>query len=89
MIEFGDNVNYGVVYVRARRGDRADWVKKYLGGLKTGIFIGTRTLKNGVMVGPNAYEPARFAATEHFEAALVCPGPRSKPVFVPIFGIKK
>jgi hypothetical protein len=51
------------------------------------VFLGVRTLKNGIrhFDGEEGYY---FQAKEHIKAALVSPGPRSAPILVPLESIE-
>lgn len=51
------------------------------------IFLGTRTLQDGIRDYDHEYG-YQFAAHHRFKAALVCPGPLRKPVLVPLASIK-
>lgn len=54
---------------------------------KTCIFLGERTLRDGIV--HYDYEDGHtFISKEHFQAALVSPGPKEKPVYVPFGAIK-
>lgn len=50
------------------------------------IFLGVRVLKNGIRNWDD--DGVVFKAKEHFKAAVVCPGPNSAPVFVPLDAVK-
>jgi len=49
---------------------------------RTGILIGFRTLTNGTITYGSYDEPTEYRPTEHFKAALVALGPRTKPILV-------
>lgn len=51
------------------------------------LFLGVRTLKNGTRSFDSEYG-WEFSAREHFQAALVCPGEKENPVYVPMDAIE-
>jgi hypothetical protein len=50
------------------------------------LFIGVRTLKNGIIHHDD--EGIFFDSMEYFRAALVCPGPNRAPIFVPLDAVR-
>jgi hypothetical protein len=52
-----------------------------------GLFIGTRTLYNGEVEWAEDTGSV-FSPKSHFTAALVVPGPRRKPILVPMDAVK-
>ena len=68
---------YGVKF----RNEFKFWKKFEFPG--SGIFIGTRTLKNGNREF-DCEEGYTFVPTEYITAALICPSPSQNPVYVPM-----
>lgn len=65
-----------------RQSSRKEWHRADLGITVPCVYIGWRTLSNGI----NDYEPDEgyfYVANHHFDAALVVYDPRCRPVFVP------
>ena len=59
------------------------WKPRLLPNIKTGIFLGYRTLSNGY----RSYfsdEGYSFAPMEYFKCALVCISPTHNPIYVPL-----
>lgn len=50
------------------------------------IYLGTRQLQNGTREYDSEYG-CYFIPTEYIKAALVSPGPRLNPIYVPIDGL--
>ena len=48
-----------------------------------GVFLGFRTLSNGTAIY-NREEGVVYTPKEYFKCALVSPGPRQNPVYVPL-----
>lgn len=65
-----------------RQSSRKEWRRADLGIAVPCVYIGWRTLSDGI----NDYEPDEgyvYVADRHFDAALVVYDPRCKPVVVP------
>lgn len=58
------------------------WEKVPYAGGKC-LFLGFRTLSNGIRDFDSDYGHT-FIPKEYFKVALVCPGPKYNPVYVPI-----
>lgn len=90
-IEFGDKVVVTEVYQRrgAASSGRSPkyWERKSIQRRK-GLYIGTRTLANGVTEWVGSEEGYCFFPREHFKAALVVFSERERPVLVPIDNIR-
>jgi len=84
---FGAKVSISAKYARSCRNEQQGIIYKYwkvATFVASGcLFLGTRTLHNGIMEY-DIEEGWTFSQREHFEAALVCLGPRRKPILVPL-----
>lgn len=87
--EFGSRVEFTSRYYREIEyqdgGHIKSWERSKKGG--SGLFIGTRTLQNGDCYWTG--DDYVFTPEEFFEAALVVPGPRLNPVYVPLDAIQE
>lgn len=98
MPEFGSKVKFTHVLKRRMKCERSInsygteffhdvkyWDRRETSG--SGLYIGTRTLQNGVRDWDGEYGYT-FSPTDHFTAALVVPGPRQNPIYVPMDAIE-
>ena len=93
-IAYGDKVKFSHRFLRKTEWRPAEtasgrsyneiwktWEKFQFGG--EGLFLGTRTLKNGTRYWMDEAGYI-FEPKEHFQAALISPGPRTNPIYVPL-----
>lgn len=52
--------------------------------LHTGIFLGYRTLNNGIQNSEGKYTPQKY-----IKVALVCFSPKQNPIYVPAYQVEK
>ncbi len=64
----------------ARCRDGREW--KVFDREGTGVYLGTRTLQNGRV--DRDEDGSYFIRESCFEAALICPGTRINPIYVPL-----
>lgn len=63
---------------------RKEWVLSMFQNPLTGVFLGYRTLRQGVSEMSYTDEPTTFKIDQCITAALVCFGPYDNPVYVPV-----
>jgi hypothetical protein len=64
------------------------WKRRMLPSVEAGILIGVRTLSNGIVHYWGEDGGIEYRAKEHFKAALVVTGPRSKPFLAQLADVK-
>jgi hypothetical protein len=81
-ITWGDKVKCSAVLKRARPGaGRREWQSRALKNQVTAVFLGYRTLSNGIAdFYPDHIE---YTGKEYIRAALVSLGPNRNPVYAP------
>ena len=90
-MKLGDKVTCSAVYRRyadysVRGGVGKNW-SRWAYGPRNGIYIGTRTLSNGVRVWEGSEEGMSYTPKEYLRAALVVFSTREKPMLVPLDAI--
>jgi hypothetical protein len=83
-IEFGGRVSFTHRYTRKFGAGKKYWQRSDNSG--SGIFLGKRTLADGKCYHDEGYGYI-FEAESFFRAALVCPGPNTNPIYVPLDAI--
>jgi hypothetical protein len=87
-MKWGDRVKASAVLKRVRPGDgRREWQSSPLKVPVTAVFLGYRTLSNGIVdFYPDHIE---YHGKEYIRAALVSFGPHENPVYAPPDAIKE
>lgn len=62
---------------------RKEWAEEEISPPVTGLYIGWRTLANGVYMPGSFEDPSYLKADQHIRVALVVLGERSNPIYVP------
>ena len=94
MPEFGDKVAFDHYYYRCteQKKDGAGYFRTHKIWTErlcnyTGIFLGTRTLQDGWR-DYDSDAGCTFSPTRHYRVALISPGPKENPLYVPLTAIK-
>jgi hypothetical protein len=87
-MNWGDKVKCNAVLRRTRsRGGRRQWLGVPLTAPQTAVFLGYRTLSNGLV--EFYVDHTVYRAGEYIRAALVSFGPHENPVYAPLDAISK
>ena len=89
---FGSEVTAYAIYERKAQYVNGANTKKYWKARviekRKGLYIGYRTLYDGVREWIGSEEGVWFIPDRHFEAALVVFSPRERPVYVPLSAMR-
>lgn len=89
--EFGQMVRVSQILTRSgTKSGSGSWVNYWKSISKTveGLFIGTRTLYDGVLRWTD-YDGTYFQPTHHFEGGVLVPSKRGRPIKFPLDAIEK
>jgi hypothetical protein len=87
-MKLGDKVTCTARYLRSRASEHRKWYALSMRA-REGMYIGTRTLANGIAEWEGEDEGMVFQAGEYFRVALVVFSERENPVYVPLAAIEK